>query len=378
MKSRTQSSRFAALLLPAIVLQSMIVGGGYATGREIVQYAGRFGPAGWWAVLVIFVGFSGLSILAFEVARTSKAYDYRSWITQLIGPLWPLFDLLMLSISMLVLAVMTAAIGSTLQQTLGLAFGVGVAIAFVTVGLFVALGAAAIERMKTVGSVLLYGGYVLFSVRVLTAEVATGSAAQALPPEAPTLATVLLSGLLYVGYNLAIFPAVLFCLHRQARRRETMIAGLVAGLLITVPFVLTFVCLMRFWPDPQVFEAPVPWLVLLSRATDGSPLWAGAFGLVAGWTLIETAVGSIHALTSRVEHNLQDLPARLRPRSGRLGHGARFAMTIAFLVAAAAMAQFGIVDLVAKGYGAMAWGFIVLLALPLLVVGTRRMLTREG
>ncbi len=39
-------TRFHTLVLPAIIAQSMIIGGGYATGREVVEYAGRFGNRG--------------------------------------------------------------------------------------------------------------------------------------------------------------------------------------------------------------------------------------------------------------------------------------------------------------------------------------------
>ena len=48
-----RGSLFAAYLLPAIIAQSMIIGGGYSTGREIVQYTGRFGPQGWIGVVII-------------------------------------------------------------------------------------------------------------------------------------------------------------------------------------------------------------------------------------------------------------------------------------------------------------------------------------
>ena len=34
------------ILLPGIVLQSVLMGGGYATGREIIEYGGKFGAYG--------------------------------------------------------------------------------------------------------------------------------------------------------------------------------------------------------------------------------------------------------------------------------------------------------------------------------------------
>ncbi len=40
---------FGKLILPGIVLQSVLIGGGYATGREIVEYGAKFGAMGWLA-----------------------------------------------------------------------------------------------------------------------------------------------------------------------------------------------------------------------------------------------------------------------------------------------------------------------------------------
>ncbi len=365
--------RFNTLVLPAVIAQSMIIGGGYATGREVVEYAGRFGARGWLAVAIIAVCFAAVMALAFELARLAGAYDYKSWCRNLVGPFWWLVDLLFLAMTMLVIAVMTASIGEVLRQTLAFPRPLSLALALAAVGFMAWRGAGFIERAKTWGSAALYLGYLAFSLLVLTAPVG-GAAGPATPapvgPEPGTM-SVVLSALLYVGYNVAVVPAVLFCLHRQTRRAETAVSGLLAGLAMTIPFALTLACLLRF-PHPSVVDAEVPWLRLIDAAADGraggAALWTAIFGLVVGWTLIETAVGSIHALVHRVERNLDDLPARWRPAAGKLSPQQKAATAVLVLAAAAGLSTIGIIDLVARGYGAMAWGFIVLILLPLLVV----------
>ena len=365
-------TRFHTLLLPAIIAQSMIIGGGYATGREVVEYAGRFGNRGWLAVAIIAVCFSIVMALAFELARLAGAYDYKAWSRNLVGPFWWLIDILFLTMMMLVIAVMTAAIGEVLQQTLGFPKPLSLVLALACVGFLSWRGSGFIERAKTWGSAALYVGYCAFSVLVLTAPVGEGAAAAQPPPgsEAGAL-EVTIAALLYVAYNVAVVPAVLFCLHRQTRRSETFTSGILSGLAMTIPFALTLACLLRF-PHASVMEAEVPWLRLISSAADGraggATLWIALFGLVAGWTLVETAVGSIHALVHRVERNLGDLPRRWRPASGELTPGQKALTAVLVLVAAAALSTVGIIDLVARGYGTIAWGFIALIILPLFVV----------
>jgi len=365
-------TRFHTLLLPAIIAQSMIIGGGYATGREVVEYAGRFGSRGWLSVAIIAVCFSVVMALAFELARLAGAYDYKTWSRNLVGPLWWLVDILFLSMMMLVIAVMTAAIGEVLQQTLGFPKPLSLVLAITAVGFLTWRGSGFIERAKTWGSTALYLGYCAFTVLVLTAPAAEPAAASPPVPgsEAGAL-DVTVAAILYVAYNVAVVPAVLFCLHRQTRRSETVVSGVLAGLAMTIPFALTLACLLRY-PEPSVMNAEVPWLQLIGIGANGRAggpaLWIAIFGVVAGWTLVETAVGSIHALVHRVERNLGDLPRRLRPASGELTPGKRALTSVVVLVMAAALSTVGIIDLVARGYGTIAWGFIALIVLPLFVV----------
>ena len=377
-------TRFHTLVLPAIIAQSMIIGGGYATGREVVEYAGRFGNWGWLSVAIITVCFAVVMALSFELARLAGAYDYKTWSRNLVGPFWWLVDVLILSMMMLVIAVMTAAIGEVLQQTVGLPKPVSLAIALACVGFLSWRGSGFIEKAKTWGSAALYLGYCAFAVLVLTAPVGAAAAepvaAAAAAPEAGVL-DVVINALLYVAYNVAVVPAVLFCLHRQTRRSETFSSGALAGVAMTVPFALTLACLLRF-PRASVMEAEVPWLPMIGAAADGRAggpaLWIAIFGLVAGWTLIETAVGSIHALLRRVESNLDDLPRRWRPASGKLTRVQKAGTAVGVLVAAAGLSTFGIIDLVARGYGTLAWGFIALVVLPLFVVVPWRSLRAAG
>lgn len=46
------------LFLPGIILQSVMIGGGYATGREIVEYGAKYGALGWLSGLGTFLGFA--------------------------------------------------------------------------------------------------------------------------------------------------------------------------------------------------------------------------------------------------------------------------------------------------------------------------------
>jgi uncharacterized membrane protein YkvI len=369
---RLSAGAFGRLLLPGIVLQSVLIGGGYASGREVVEFGARFGVYGGGAVIVVFFGFSLMAILTFELARLSSAYEYKAFMRALIGWAWPAFDLLFATMAVLIIAVMASAAANIMQQVLGLPPAVGTGLIIVAVGILCYFGTALIEGFKTIGTGLLYIAYLLFAAVVLTQQWPQLSGAFSTEgmtqfPEA-TAGAALLAGVIYVGYNLAVFPAVLFTLHRQQSRRDTVAAGLIAGAMMTLPFALTWLCLLAYYQSPEVFAAPVPWLVMLEAVGGGWLLIV--FALVMGWTLLETSVGLIHALLERIDRDFGPADGGLsRPLRGALGAGV--------LLAAAGLSQIGIIALIAQGYTIMGYLFIALFALPLMTIGLARILRRS-
>lgn len=371
---RLLSGRFGSLLLPAIILQSVLIGGGYATGREVVEYGAKYGSAGLLAVFVIFVGFTVMSILVFELSRIFGTYDYKSYMQNIIWKGWPLFDLLFVIMATIIIAVMAAAAGSIMEETVGIPYMAGIVSIILVVGVLTYFGASLIERFKTAGTAFLYLAYIVFGILVLsavwgdvTSVFATGDTSYVADTNQMA---VLKSGLLYVGYNLAVFPAVFFALHRQDTRKETVLSGVLAGVMMTLPFLLTYVALMGFYPNESVLSAEVPWLPMLESV--GGPMLIAFYGIVIGWTLVETSVGAIHAIIDRIDSDLErietgifaDVDGLTRLQSGALGVGV--------LGGAVLLSRYGIIALVAQGYTIMAYLFIALFAIPTITIGLVR------
>lgn len=370
---------FGKFVLPALVLQSVLIGGGYATGREIVEFGAQYGAAGWLSVLTIFLGFTIMAILTFEFARLFQVYDYKSFISELIWKFWPLFDLLFLVMAVLVIAIMAAAAGEIVEETVGVPYLATIVIIIALVGILTYFGGRLIEEFKTIGTFLLYLGYIIFGLAVLIPMwgdvTATFAAWETGYVDDASLGPVLQSGILYVGYNLVVFPAVFFALHRQATRTETVVAGILAGLLMTIPFALTYLALMAFYPAENVMGAGVPWLPMLEEIGGG---WLVVlYGIVVGWTLIETSVGLIHAVIDRIDKNIEDVQVAMFGNLEGLSRMQSGALGMCILVGALLLAQVGIIPLIAQGYTMMAYFFLALFALPLLTIGLYRIVNPD-
>ena len=98
------------LLIPGAVLQSVMIGGGYGTGREVVEYFTRFGAGpGLLGLTLAGAGIAVVFALSLELARRAGAYDYRTFFKALLGRLWVSYEVLLLLLVMLVLGVISAA-----------------------------------------------------------------------------------------------------------------------------------------------------------------------------------------------------------------------------------------------------------------------------
>lgn len=357
---------WAKYLLPGIVLQSVLIGGGYATGREIIEYGAKFGANGWISGLFIFLTFGVIAVLTFELARIYKIYDYKSIVRAIAGPLWIVYDVIYFILLFLIISVMASATGEILQQTIGLNYWVGVIALIIIAGALNFFGSRVVEKFETFGTMVLYVAYIVFTVLVITsrhAQIGEVFAARdtSYVPGAGVWAAVGW-GILYASYNLAAIPAGLFTLRRQTSRKEAVVSGVLGAAMMTIPWFLTYFAVLAFYPDPKVLGASVPWLTML-QTVSGNPLLVVVFGIVVGWTLIETATGMIHALLERIDKGLSDAG---KPYMSGFSRGA---VTVIIFLLATIFAKFGIIDLIGMGYQAMSYGFILVYLVPLVTVG---------
>jgi uncharacterized membrane protein YkvI len=106
------SSVWQRYFLPAFTFMAVVIGGGYATGRELVEFFMPAGPVGGLlGMLVTAVVWSVIFALSLEFARTTQSFDYRSFFKQLLGRGWVSFEIVFLALLLIILAVLGAASG---------------------------------------------------------------------------------------------------------------------------------------------------------------------------------------------------------------------------------------------------------------------------
>ena len=356
------ASWFQRFLLPGFAFKAVVIGGGYATGRELAEFFLPSGPRGGLAGMVLAtLLWSAICAVTFTFAHATRAYDYRAFFRALLGRGWVLFEIAYLLLVVLILSVFGAAAGAIgaavldappIAGTLALAAGIA---------LFATWGTAAVEQLFKWVTVLLYGTYALFFV------LAFSSFGQRIAAEFATAVPAhgwALGGLTYASYNVVGAVVILPVLRHLTTRRDAVLAGLVAGPLAMLPALLFFTCMIAFYPGIEQETLPSDFMLQQLHV----PLFHLLFQLMIFAALLESGTGLVHAINERVA-------AAWRWRRGvELTAGVRAGLAAVLLVGCMIVAdRFGLVGLIAGGYRLLAWTLLTIYIVPLMTWGLWRL-----
>jgi uncharacterized membrane protein YkvI len=178
-----------------------------------------------------------------------------------------------------------------------------------------------------------------------------------------------LGGMTYASYNVVAAIVILPVLRHLTSDRDAVIAGLIAGPLAMIPAVMFFCCMVAYYP--QIAAETLPSDFLLQRLN--VPWFHLLFQLMIFAALLESGTGAVHAINERIGN------AWRRRHQTTLGHGPRLAIALVTLSGCMFLAQrFGLVQLIAKGYRALAVIFLLVYVLPLLTLGLSRLRHRAA
>lgn len=341
-----------------------IMGGGFATGREVVEYFTRFGAMGIYGIIVATILFVFWCTLSVEFARVTKCFDYMSFITRLYEPAEKFrmaFEITYVVMLLMVIAVVLSGGAEVLEELLALPYLGSLFIMFVITMSVVTFGAKfvriSLSALAIVVICIVLGLLVTTATNVIpTASIVTSQGIS--EPGA------LVGGIKYADYNLVVLPSIISIAEVIRTRRMAIASGIIGG--FSTGGILSCIYFMTLGFYPTIKGVPVP---LLHVAEYGGPPGATyVYSVMLFIALIAPTVGMTHALCRRIDTYFESSEVKL-PGVLRRAEQRRVLTAFVILLASTGLATFGIIELVAKGYGTMAWIFLALYGLPLAIIG---------
>ncbi|WP_003544190.1 hypothetical protein [Desulfotomaculum nigrificans] len=268
-----------------------IIGAGFASGQEILQFFMLFGYKGLLGVVVATVFFAYLGAMVLYLSVKFRSVNYQPVLTYLLGP-WGsrLMDGLNLFMLTGGLGIMLAGTGAVINQYLGLSPWFGIGVALITIFIVVLNG---LQGFLTVNVLLVP---VKFLAICLITVLVLGM--YGLPTNIPELnkgvsGNWFLGTLLYISYNIPL--AVLCTTGRIINKRIAITAGLLGGLGMGLSIGLVALSGLVFYPEVANYQVP-----MLFISSQVSQLLKPLFAFIIWLAMLTNAIANTHAIASRL------------------------------------------------------------------------------
>ncbi|MGG3790906.1 hypothetical protein AB4J90_05480 [Geobacillus thermodenitrificans] len=238
----------------AAVYIGTVIGAGFATGREIIEFFTQYGAVGTVGVAVSGLLFTWGGMRLMVMARRIGASSYDELNRYLFGRMVSPFVTLVMTVMLAgVTAVMIAGAGAVFEEQLGWARQTGVALTLV-----LAFVIMLFDRKGLFGiNVFVVPMIMLFSVVVFIKTVMAGELCRPDMVAADYSLKAVLSPFSYAAFNLAMAQAVLVPVACEATNERAVKRGaLLGGIVLTVLLLLNHTVLLSF-PHKNGYDIPM-------------------------------------------------------------------------------------------------------------------------
>ncbi|GHV40663.1 hypothetical protein FACS1894187_21780 [Synergistales bacterium] len=344
-------------------------GGGFASGRQLVDFYVKFG---WYAIFMPVISTAIIALVlycAWSFAVRHKVYDYYSWSAEYYkptGPGAPVFSAAIEIMYLIILLMATGvafATGGTLltQQFPDISYSVG------TVGLAVFIwaltiwGAETVRKAATAMAILIISGMLVIYLSNLATNFSKLTAVvSAAPSENGGFYAALWQSVKYAALQCSLigaYTAVVDVLHTQEDVRKTTLIGFVvnAGILL-----LAATGALSHYPDILPEAAPITYI---TRHGGGGDIGVALVSMIIILAVVSTGVGLIYGGARRVSTWWTKKTGTTSSRKMDI-----ISSTI-YVAISWCVASFGLIPLIAQGYTWVGILSTPLVVIPVLLMG---------
>ncbi|MEW6622448.1 MAG: hypothetical protein AB1420_04870 [Bacillota bacterium] len=274
-----------------------IVGAGFASGQEILQFFGFFGGYGLFGLILSGIFFSLFGYMLLDLGRRLKADSHLPVIKFAGGKyIGTAIDYVITFFLFGALTVMAAGAGALFSEQFGLPSLLGSGMLMLITLVTVLLGITGVINAIAFVTPVLLAAVFLVAVLSFTSAGFDLSNLAAARLGNPTVPFWSIAAFLYVSYNLVVAVAVLAPLGNEAGNQRILRAGAVWG-GIGLALGAGAIYLSVIVHMPRAGEFAIPMIYVVSQI---SPLVQLFYALVLFAEVYTTAVGSLYGFSARL------------------------------------------------------------------------------
>ncbi|MGE6378342.1 YkvI family membrane protein [Peribacillus muralis] len=292
-------SRWSGVFQIAAVYVGTVVGAGFATGKEIVEFFTRYGFYGFIGILIagyIFI-FSGTKIMLISARINASSYEeFNQFLFgKKIAGIINIFFLIML---LGVTAVMISGAGAVFEEQLGVPKSIGSWSTIILASLVLMMGMRGVFTVNSFVVPIM----ICFSIILFCSTLGNGEFFHNLtkmPDEVITLKTIL-SPFAYTAFNLALAQAVLVPVAYEVRDEKVIKHGAILGGIFLTVILLTGHFSLMTLPGVNSFEIPS---AVIMRTAASQLYWM--FILVIYGEIFTSVIGNIYGLQRQISRYIK-------------------------------------------------------------------------
>lgn len=294
--------KWAAAFQVAAVYVGTVVGAGFATGKEIVEFFSRFGFYGFISILLSGYLLIILGTKLMRIAAQIKAKSYQEFNEYLFGKwIGKGINLLMLVMLLGVSAVMLAGAGAVFQEQLGLSKNIGV---FLTIFLSIFVMLIGVRGLFAVNTFVV-PLMVTFSLMLMCMSVRMPHFVEQLLyiPHLAKAWKIMVTPFSYSAFNLSLAQAVLVPIATEIKDDWTIKwGGILGGTALTLILISSHFTLIML-PEFEKYE--IPMAVIMKNLASGL-YWL--FVMVIYGEIFTSVIGNVFGIERQLKQ-MMDVPA---------------------------------------------------------------------
>ncbi|RDU38384.1 hypothetical protein DRW41_02115 [Neobacillus piezotolerans] len=277
----------------AAVYVGTVVGAGFATGREIVEFFSRYGLVGFFGILVSGFLLISMGAKLMRAAARANVDTYQGFNEFLFGRAAKAVNVLMLLMLLGVTSVMMSGAGAVFEEQLGASRNSGIALTIALSIIVMVFGTKALFAVNT----FIVPMMILFSLFLMTLSISMPGFSEAFLKTGGIGGNWkgAISPFLYIAFNLGLSQAVLVPIAFEVKDDWTIKwGGIIGGSALTIILISSHLTLVML-PNLESYDIP---MAEVMRSVANGFHWV--FVAVVYAEIFTSVIGNIYGLERQI------------------------------------------------------------------------------